>query len=188
MRILRKDYQIIFLALLMLPVASEAHPFNLATESEGLIGGLTHPLTNSDHILTMLAVGLWVSQATRYWAYSLPVVFVSLMLTDGMLPLLAIEIPFAKYMMYISVIALGMMLAGAYKTPQAVGGLIVAAVAFFHGYVHVYDMMLDIGGPNYMTGFAITTMLLIVAGVISRSLINYIFLKINGGFLRDESE
>lgn len=187
MRIKCRSFKL-FLALLMLPLVTEAHPFNLATESESLAGGVTHPLSSSDHIVTMLAIGLWVSQAGRRWVFVLPLVFVSLMLTGGMLPLLAIEIPFAKYGMYFSVLALGLLLANAYKTSIITGGLIVAAVALFHGYVHVYDMMLDVADSGYMTGFAVTTLLLIVAGILSRYLVNYILSRIDEGFLKDESE
>lgn len=188
MRIQRRKFGFI-LALLLLPLATEAHPFNLATESESLVGGLAHPLTSSDHILTMLAIGLWVSQANRRWRYILPVVFVSFMLTGGMFPLLAIEIPFAKYIMYFSVLSLGLLLANAYKTSIITGGLIVAVVALFHGYVHVYDMMLDVSDSGYMTGFAVATLLLIIAGILSRYLVNYVFSGIgDGALMKDESE
>ena len=177
MRIKCKGFEF-FLSLLMTPLTTEAHPFQLATESESLVGGLTHPLTSSDHILTMLAIGLWVSHASRRWMYVLPVVFVSFMLTGGMLPLLAIEIPFAKYIMYFSVLALGLLLANAYKTSIITGELIVAVVALFHGYVHVYDMMLDVSDSGYMLGFTVATLLLIFAGILSRYLVNYVLSRI----------
>jgi urease accessory protein len=111
------------------------------------------------------------------------------MLTGGMFPLLAIEIPFAKYIMYFSVLSLGLLLANAYKTSIITGGLIVAVVALFHGYVHVYDMMLDVSDSGYMTGFAVATLLLIIAGILSRYLLNYVFSRIgDGALMKDESE
>lgn len=182
MPIKRNHSKLSTLVLLILPLATEAHTLHWTTESESLIEGLLHPLTSSDHILTMLAVGLWISQKSKSWIYLLPIAFVSLMLLGGTLPLLAIEIYAAKYIMYFSVLALGIMLAMDHKTPEILGGLIVASVAFFHGYVHVYDMLLDVEGSGYMTGFAVTTLLLIVTGVIARKFLNLVTLKLDTHF------
>lgn len=183
-----KSFELLYWALLLLPSVTDAHPFNLITESDGFVDGVLHPLTNADHILTMLAVGLWISQTGLRWMLMLPVVFVLILLVGGLAPIMSIDVPFAKYFMYFSVLALGMLLINAYKTSRMTGGVIVAAVAFFHGYVHVYDMMLDVEGFGYMAGFIISTLLLVVFGILSKAVVNLVVSKAGSSLWENESE
>lgn len=168
---------ILALVALMNPLVASAHPFHWASDSLGFVGGLIHPLTGTDHIITMLAVGLWMSQTGRRLVYLMPFVFVAFMLMGCGLSLIPIEIAHAENVMYLTVLMLGLMLVSGRHVPLSVGIIITNSVAVFHGYVHAYDMWLDVSAIGYTIGFALTTMVLIMVGVVVRMLINRLAIK-----------
>jgi urease accessory protein len=170
-------FQILGLAVFAHPIVAAAHPMHWATESIGFLGGLSHPLTGSDHIITMLVVGFWISQASGLAARVLPLIFISLMLFGCGLTLLPIELANAENIMNLSALILGIMLAIGYKVSFATAALVVGNLALYHGYVHAYDIWLDIDGLAYTAGFALSTLVLIVIGVAMRQIGNRIVSK-----------
>lgn len=175
------NLQRLMLVVLLQPLVVEAHPFHWAAESLGFVGGLIHPITGSDHILTMLAVGLWMSQVRSRLAYFMPLGFVFFMLMGCGLTLIPIEIAHAEAIMALSVVTLGGLLVLGNKVSLSLGTLIVAIVAVFHGYVHAYDMWLDANAVSYTAGFAVATLALVSAGVVVRSLLELLALKYTQG-------
>lgn len=169
--------QRLMLVLLAHPLAVEAHPFHWASDSLGFAGGLIHPFTGWDHMLTMLAVGLWMSQCRGRRAYLLPLAFVALMLMGCALTLVSIEIAYAEYGLVLSVLMLALLLIFANKVSMSAGSAIIAIVALFHGYVHAYDIWLDVGALAYSAGFSVATLALILAGIAARVLFNRYALK-----------
>ena len=127
-------------ATLLTPIPVQAHPFRLSGDSIGFFSGLVDPFASADHILAMLAVGAWVYTIGRPLVYFLPIVFVGLMLVSG------------------------------YTVPVPLAVLIVSIFAFFHGYVHAFDMLLGIETVMYTTGFAIGALLLMSTGLAMRLL------------------
>ncbi|WP_197471854.1 MULTISPECIES: HupE/UreJ family protein [Methylomonas] len=151
--------------LLLQPLVVEAHPFHWGAESVGFVGGLLHPLTGTDHLLTMLAVGLWISQTPGVWSRLLPLGFVAAMAVGCGLTLIPVEIPFAEAVMVASISILGLLLVLGARVPVGVGLLSVELVAVLHGYLHAYDMWLDADAVAYSGGFALATLILLVVGV-----------------------
>lgn len=147
------------------PLVADAHSFHWASESIGFLGGLIHPTTSMEHVLTMLLVGLCLSQMGNRSAYVMPFLFVVLMLMGGGLTLIPIEIADAENLMWLSVLLLGLMLVFVRRVSQYVGALIIASVAVLHGYVHAYDIWLDVDAVGYSIGFALMTMVLILVGI-----------------------
>lgn len=164
--------QILSLAVMALPIVAEAHPFHWASESIGFLSGLLHPLSSSDHIITMLIVSFWISQANRSATMITSLIFAALMLIGGWLTLISVEIPHADNLMNLSALLLGLMLVAGYKVSSIVMALIAGNLALFHGYVHAYDIWLDSHAFAYTTGFALATMVLISAGIPLRTFVN----------------
>lgn len=165
-------FQMLSLAVLAQPIVAAAHPMHWASESIGFFSGLSHPLTGSDHIITMLAVGFWLSQTSRHTTKILPFVFMALMLIGCGLSIIPIEIAHAENIMNLSALFLGLMLATGYKASSLTATLIVGNLALFHGYVHAYDIWLDVDGLSYTVGFSLTTLALIAMGIAIRIMVN----------------
>lgn len=147
------------------PLVADAHPFHWALESVGFTSGLIHPLLSSDHILTMLAVGMCLFRSGPRFACVMPWVFVVLMLVGGGLTLIPVDIAQAENLMYLAVLMLGLMLVSGFRLAAPVVAVIVAAVAVFHGYVHAYDMLLDVDAFAFTAGFSLATLVLIALGI-----------------------
>jgi urease accessory protein len=165
MNLTAKYFQISGLAMLTLPEVGAAHPWHWPNETVGFLNGLIHPLESSDHILTMLAVGLWLSRYSKLGCQFMTALFVALMLLGGSLGFLAVEIIHAETTMNLSVLVLGLLLALGRKLALPVGLIVLGNVAVFQGYVHAFDMWLDIDAVAYTGGFALTTVLLLAIGI-----------------------
>ncbi|MGY6275801.1 HupE/UreJ family protein [Methylomonas sp. MgM2] len=158
-------FQAFALAALLQPLAVTAHPFHWASESIGFIGGLIHPLTGVDHLIIMLATGLWVSRIGRPWHIFMPLAFAVLMLFGCGMTLVLIEIVYAEPLMHLAVLTLVMTLIRVRKIPGYFAIPLFTSVAVLHGYVHAYDMWLDFDTVTYTLGFSLTTMVLILVGI-----------------------
>jgi urease accessory protein len=170
-------FQLLSVAVLAQPLVAVAHPMHWLSESMGFVGGMVHPFTGSDHIVALLAVGFWLSQLNRRAVTILPLVFIVLMLFGCSLTLAPIEIAHAENIMNLSALLLGLLLASGYKVSSYTVALITGNLAVFHGYVHAYDIWLDIDGLAYTAGFIFTTLALIAMGVGIRSIICRFILK-----------
>jgi urease accessory protein len=170
-------FQILSLAAMLQPIAVQAHPFHWTSESIGFIDGLLHPLSASDHIITMLLVGFWISQANRSSTKIIALGFAALILIGGWLTLIPVEIAHAENLMNLSACLLGLMLVAGYKVSSVVAVLMAGNLAIFHGYVHAYDIWLDSHAFAYTAGFALATLALISVGISLRTFINRLAYK-----------
>lgn len=150
------------LALLvaLVPSLAGAHPGH--GEESSFFAGLAHPLFGSDHLLAMVAVGLWAAMTggRALWAY--PAAFVAAMLAGGLLGAGGADLAVIEPTILASVIILGAAAALALRVPMgvAVAGLAVFGLA--HGYAHGLE---GPGGGAYAAGFVIATAALHAAGI-----------------------
>ncbi len=158
-------FQWLSLAVLAQPLVANAHPLHWPTETSGLISGLIHPLNSSDHIITMLVVGLWLFQINKKSAGLLGLVFIFSMLIGCSLTLTPIEIANAENIMNASALTLGLILISGYKVSTSLALLIISNLALFHGYVHAYDIWLDKNSLPFTCGFLLSSLALILAGM-----------------------
>ena len=151
----------------------------------GLWSGLLHPVTGLDHVLAMIAVGLWGAQMGNPAIWILPVVFPMVMAMGGMLALIGVPIPGAEIGVALSAVFLGLMVAGEVKPALAVAGVLVGFFAIFHGYAHGTELPEGQNGILYSVGFVASTGLLhatgIVIGLIHRWNWGRVMLRMAGG-------
>ncbi|MEX0774254.1 MAG: HupE/UreJ family protein [Phycisphaeraceae bacterium] len=129
-----------------------------------LFAGLLHPLSGLDHLLAMVAVGLWASQLGRRAMIALPAAFVSFMVVGGLLAYAAVPVPLVEQGVVASVLVLGLILATGLRLPVGLGVAMVGAFAVFHGYAHVSELA-GHSLAGYGAGFIITTAALHLAGI-----------------------
>ncbi|MBX9458517.1 MAG: HupE/UreJ family protein [Rhizobium sp.] len=110
---------------------------HLGPEEHGsFMAGLTHPLSGADHMLAMIAVGLWAAQIGGRARSAVPAAFVSLMAFGFLLALVGAPLPFVESGILASVIGLGLLVALAVRIPVAISAAIVGVFALFHGHAH----------------------------------------------------
>jgi urease accessory protein len=161
--IMKKTLMYSLFGAALLPVAASAHTGVGMTAGFG--AGFTHPLLGLDHLLAMLAVGLWAAQQGGRALWSVPAAFVIMMIGGGALAVAGIAMPFVESGIVLSVLVLGLLIAAAIKFPLWAGSALVAVFAVFHGHAHGAEMPLQAGAALYTAGFALVTALLHGLGI-----------------------
>jgi urease accessory protein len=134
-------------------------------EHGSFVAGFTHPLFGLDHVLAMVAVGLWAAMAGGRAVWAVPSAFIGSMVVGFGLALAGVELPFVEPAILASVVALGFLVALAIRLPVGVGMAVVAVFGIFHGFAHGGEMGLATAF-EYGAGFAVATALLHLAGVV----------------------
>ena len=128
-------------------------------------GGFTHPIFGPDHVIAMVAVGLWGAFLGAPAIWLLPVVFPLVMAFGGVLGIAGMPLPGVETGIDISAIALGMMVALAAKPPLWVAAVLVGAFAIFHGYAHGAELPIGADAVAFSMGFVIATGTLHLVGI-----------------------
>lgn len=131
----------------------------------GLLSGLHHPISGLDHVVAMVAVGLWGAQLGAPAVWVLPVTFPMVMAFGGMLGLMGIPLPATEVGVALSGVLLGGMVLLEARPPLWVAALLVGFFAIFHGHAHGTELADDQSAVFYSLGFVISTGLLHAAGI-----------------------
>jgi len=146
----------------ILPVA-EAHTFG--SQGAGLMAGLTHPFVGLDHLLAMIAVGIWAGQLGGRAVWLIPLTFVSVMAAAASLASFGLLLPLIEPAIACSVLVLGLLIAGSVRLPTSVGAFLVGLFAVFHGYAHGLELPQAASPILYGAGFVLATALLHGLGI-----------------------
>jgi urease accessory protein len=147
---------------MLLPASVWAHPADQAAHDA--IAGMVHPFTGVDHVLAMIAVGLWAVRLGRRATFTLPLVFPLMMLMGGLFASAGLVLPALEPMIALSVIAFGLLIAAGVRLPIFTSALLVGVFAIFHGYAHVNESSSGAVGA-YSAGFVLSTLVLHVLGI-----------------------
>ena len=154
-------------------------------EAAGFLSGLKHPVSGLDHILAMVAVGLWGAQLGAPAVWVLPVAFPMVMACGGMLGLMGVPLPGIEYGIAASAILLGIAVMFELRPPLAIAAFVVAVFAIFHGHAHGTELPVGQSGLLYSMGFVIATGCLhgvgITIGTVHRWVWGQRLLRLAGG-------
>ncbi len=131
----------------------------------GFAGGFSHPLFGPDHVVAMVAVGLWGAFLGPPAIYALPVVFPLVMACGGVLGILGVPLPGVEIGIAVSAAILGMMVALAARPPLWLAAGLVGAFAIFHGHAHGAELPPGADALAYSGGFVVATGCLHLAGI-----------------------
>lgn len=143
-------------------------------EEVSFLSGFRHPISGLDHVVAMVAVGLWGAQLGAPAIWILPVAFPLVMAFGGMLGLLSVTLPGTELGIAVSAILLGAAVMLRWRPPLAAAAVLVAFFAIFHGYAHGSELPPGENGLLYSLGFVIATGCLhgvgITIGLINRGI------------------
>ena len=151
------------LPMTLLAFAAAAHTGEGGGSS--FVSGFWHPILGWDHVIAMIAVGLWGAFLGSPAIWILPVVFPLVMAVGGALGVMGVPIPAVETGIALSGVVLGLLIAFAVKAPIWVAAVIVGAFAIFHGHAHGTEMGADYSAYGYAAGFVIGTGLLHMVGI-----------------------
>lgn len=151
--------------LLLAPVASFAHTGVSAAGGPDLVTGLLHPFTGLDHLLAMMAVGLWAARLGRSATWLLPTLFPVVMVIGAGLALGGIGLPLVEAMITISVIVLGVLALAGIRLPLVLSGALVSVFALAHGHAHGAELPAGGDAAAYAVGFIGSTVVLHLIGL-----------------------
>ena len=152
-----------FLVAVMMTTAAEAHTGIGSTSA--FAAGLMHPLSGFDHMLAMVAVGLWAGMRGGPALWIWPATFVGVMVIGGVLGMAGVGLPFVEQGILASVLLLGLAVALAARPSLGAGALLIGLAALFHGHAHGVEVPANASGIGYALGFAVATAALHAAGV-----------------------
>lgn len=151
------------ITLIVTPLGSaSAHQ---AMDLAGFTSGFVHPFGGADHLVAMVAVGLWGAFLGQPAIWALPVVFPVVMAVGGALGIVGPPMPLLDQAIAISGIVLGGAVALAARPPMWIAGTIVGAFAIFHGYAHGLELPAATDPVAYSLGFVSATGLLHLSGI-----------------------
>ena len=167
MRMINRTLTLVGL-MLAAPLAG-AHTFG--ADGAGIAAGLVHPLIGVDHLLALIAAGLWAGWLGGRAQYLLPAGFLAGMFGGALLAWGGFVLPLVEPMIAVSVLCIGMLAASAARPSAIAGSVLVFVFALFHGFAHGTELPQTAQPALYVIGFLLTSAcVLVVAARLSTSL------------------
>ena len=142
-----------------------AHP--IAFHTGGFATGIAHPFLGLDHVLAMIAVGVWAAQSGGLARIALPTAFVAAIAAGGVFAMTGAVLPYIEAGIAATVLALGLLIALAVRLPVFAGALLAATFALWHGYAHGAELPTTTSAIAYAAGFVLASAALVAVGVYS---------------------
>jgi len=134
-------------------------------EASGFLTGFLHPISGLDHVLAMIAVGLWGAQLGPPAVWILPITFPMVMALGGTLGLMGVALPGVEVGIAISALVLGILVLAEARPPLAIAAVVVGFFAIFHGHAHGTELPAGESGLLYSVGFVVATGCLHAVGI-----------------------
>jgi len=151
------------LAFALVSTAAFAHTGH--GDAAGLLHGFIHPIGGLDHVLAMVAVGVFAYVLGGRALYLVPLSFVGMMAVGFLLGLNGVQMPFVELGIALSSVVIGGAAALGRPMPAVGAMALVGVFAVFHGHAHGAEMPADASGFDYALGFVAATALLHAAGI-----------------------
>jgi urease accessory protein len=134
------------------------------SSGSSFLSGLAHPLTGMDHLLAILAVGLWAGLLGRRALVALPFAFLASMLAGAAVGMAGLTLPLIEASIAASVFVLWTAVLFRARTTIVVASGICALFAFSHGFAHGIEMASGSSAVQFSAGFLVGTCLILLSG------------------------
>lgn len=162
---LRSKLPLVALVAVTLPAMTSTAFAHIGGHAGGFTNGLAHPFYGLDHVLAMVAVGLWASQLGRPALWLLPLTFPLIMIVGALAGFSGVSVPFIEIGIAASVLALGAAVAFAFRPALVVSAAVIGFFALFHGYEHGASLPAHGMALTYGAGFVLATFVLHAIGL-----------------------
>jgi urease accessory protein len=163
MRMMLRSF--LFSVVFLFSTCAGAHAHLIPGDARGFGSGFAHPLHGLDHLLAMIAVGLWAAQLGGRARWAVPASFMGVMIVGAALAMSGLRLPFVEEGVLLSVLVLGFLITFASRFPLAASMAIVGLFAIFHGHSHGTEIPVNAVGFAYGAGFALATAALHGCGI-----------------------
>jgi urease accessory protein len=153
------------LALLLLAIPRLASAHSNVGGGLSFVTGFFHPFTGIDHLLAMLAVGIWGALLGGAALWMLPVSFPLIMALGAVAGILGLPMLAVEPGIVVSVIVLGAAIASNLRLPLLGATAFVGIFAIFHGYAHGAELPKHADVLPYCAGFVLATGLIHLMGI-----------------------
>jgi urease accessory protein len=143
--------------------AAFAHP--VKGQAISFLTGFHHPISGLDHVVAMIAVGLWGAQLGAPAIWLLPVAFPIMMAMGGMLGLMGLPLAGTEIGIAASAVMLGAVVLLELRPPLAIAAVLVSFFALFHGYAHGSELPPGQNALLFSIGFVMATGCLHAVGI-----------------------
>jgi urease accessory protein len=157
------DLILLAVVLVAVPPAASAHI--VKGEVSGFVNGFEHPISGLDHVIAMVAVGLWGAQLGKPAIWLLPVTFPLITACGGFLGLIGVPLPGTEIAIALSGVCLGAAVLRELRPPLWIAALLVGTFGLFHGYAHGAELPPGQNALLYSIGFVLATGLLHATGI-----------------------
>lgn len=158
------------IALLFCPMAFSAYAHSEVGVAGGLVSGFLHPIYGFDHLLAMVAVGLWGAQLGKPAIWILPITFPVVMAIGGLVGMANIALPFVELGISASALALGGAVALCLRPSISIAAVLVGVFAIYHGHAHGTELPDAVNPLAYGVGFVVSTGLMHLVGILLGSM------------------
>jgi urease accessory protein len=162
-RIKMSRWVLSFAALLVGAAAAYAHTG--IDDTQGLAHGFAHPIGGVDHVLVMVAVGLFAAHLGGCARWLVPLSFVAMMAVGGALGAAGVGLPLVETGIALSVVILGIAVAARLHLPTVAAMGLVGCFALFHGQAHGAALPDAASGLVYGVGFLLASGCLQLVGI-----------------------
>ncbi len=145
--------------MVAMPGVALAHPGHGA-EQGGLVAGLTHPWMGLDHLLAMIAIGLWSLVQAPAVRSATPWLALAGMILGASLAATGVTLPGVESAIALSVLLGGILVASLARLPTSLAMGLVVAFMVFHGHAHGSEMPAGSSLVAFFIGFAISTLVI----------------------------
>lgn len=153
------------IVMLVIGIAGPAYAHDAKNLAGGAVVGFEHPFSGFDHLLAMVAVGIWGAFLGRPLIYLLPIVFPTVMAFGAVLGMSAVPFPPVEIGIALSVLTLGSAIAFGWRAPIWLAVTIVAIFGLFHGFAHGRELPSMANPVAFSLGFVVATGMLHIAGI-----------------------
>lgn len=154
--------RILLLAALLLPAVAHAHPGHADV---GWVSGFMHPFSGLDHVVAMLAVGVWAARNAGMTRWLVPAAFLGGMVGGGVLGLGGFLPPFLESAVTASAFAAALLVLLAVRLPLGLQASVAAAFAVWHGIAHGAELPAAAAPLDFAVGFLAATGVLLALGL-----------------------
>ncbi len=159
-------YRVIAVPLLFVSVSNSVFAHTETGVAGGLISGFLHPIFGLDHLIAMVAVGLWGAQLNKPALWLLPITFPVVMALGALAGIAGVKLSGIEIGIGLSALVLGAMVLLSVRPPLWLAVIMVGTFAVFHGYAHGAELPEAANPLAYGVGFVVSTGMLHLLGIL----------------------